>query len=102
MTPVCGVAELLRPGGPVRVPLRECCAAALVGAGGESSACAAARPAGSKRDAARAAGSPRSPGPEGAAARSAFPAGADAVAGPPVRRVTGSEGDRGQPAEVAR
>ncbi|MBB4748196.1 hypothetical protein [Actinoplanes lobatus] len=68
MTPVCGVAELLRPGGPVRVPLRECCAAALVGAGGETSACAAARPA--------------------------VPAGSP--------RATGPEGDRGQPAEVAR
>ncbi|WP_203834030.1 hypothetical protein [Actinoplanes campanulatus] len=81
MTPVCGVAELLRPGGPVRVPLRECCAAALVGAGGETSACAAARVG---------------PG------RAAFPARVDAVAAPAVRRATGPDGDRGQPAEVAR
>lgn len=31
MNAVCGVADLLRSGGPVRVPLRECCAAALFG-----------------------------------------------------------------------
>jgi hypothetical protein len=31
MTSECGVAELLRAGGPVRAPLRACCAAALVG-----------------------------------------------------------------------
>ncbi|WP_157751854.1 hypothetical protein [Actinoplanes derwentensis] len=30
----CGVAALLRPGGPVRVPLRDCCVAALLGADG--------------------------------------------------------------------
>ncbi|GIF15111.1 hypothetical protein [Actinoplanes teichomyceticus] len=37
----CGVAALLRPGGPVRAPLRECCAAALVGARTEAGACRA-------------------------------------------------------------
>ena len=31
MSAVCGVADLLRSSGPVRVPLRECCAAALFG-----------------------------------------------------------------------
>ncbi|WP_430781056.1 hypothetical protein [Actinoplanes sp. G11-F43] len=42
----CGVAALLRPGGPVRVPLRECCVAALVGADGvtTTSTCLAAPP----------------------------------------------------------
>ncbi|MDR6323876.1 hypothetical protein [Actinoplanes couchii] len=30
----CGVAALLRPGGPVRVPLRDCCVAALLGVDG--------------------------------------------------------------------
>jgi len=35
----CGLAALLRPGGPVRVPLRECCAAALVGADGVTASC---------------------------------------------------------------
>ncbi|WP_204297536.1 hypothetical protein [Actinoplanes campanulatus] len=87
MTPVCGVAELLRPGGPVRVPLRECCAAALVGAGGETSACAAAR-----------VGPGRAAFPAAGSARLASPA----VAAPAVRRATGPDGDRGQPAEVAR
>jgi hypothetical protein len=42
MTANCGVAALLRPGGPVRVPLRECCVAALVGADGVVMRCAAA------------------------------------------------------------
>ncbi|MEU4222561.1 hypothetical protein [Actinoplanes sp. NPDC026623] len=28
--PTCGAAALLRPGGPVRVPFRQCCAAALL------------------------------------------------------------------------
>lgn len=42
MTPRCGVAALLRPGGPVRVPLRECCVAALVGADGVTTVCEAA------------------------------------------------------------
>ena len=28
--PLCGAATFLRPGGPVRVPFRPCCAAALV------------------------------------------------------------------------
>jgi hypothetical protein len=41
VTPVCGLVALLRPGGPVRVPLRECCAAALVGADGVGTTCAA-------------------------------------------------------------
>jgi hypothetical protein len=41
VTPACGVAALLRPGGPVRVPLRECCVAALVGADGVVTTCAA-------------------------------------------------------------
>ena len=36
MNEVCGVAELLRGSGPVRVPLRECCAAALLGAAAPS------------------------------------------------------------------
>ncbi|MBW6437700.1 hypothetical protein KZ829_28590 [Actinoplanes hulinensis] len=91
MTPMCGVAELLRPGGPVRVPLRECCAAALVGAGGETSACAAAR-----------VGPGRAAFPAVGSTRLASPAGVDTVAGPAVRRATGPDGDRGQPAEVAR
>ncbi|HWS36662.1 MAG TPA: hypothetical protein VN408_28485 [Actinoplanes sp.] len=34
----CGVAALLRPGGPVRVPLRDCCVAALLGADGVTTA----------------------------------------------------------------
>ncbi|MEU8658566.1 hypothetical protein [Actinoplanes philippinensis] len=38
----CGVAALLRAGGPVRVPLRECCVAALVGADGVVTSCSAA------------------------------------------------------------
>lgn len=40
----CGVAALLRPGGPVRVPLRDCCVAALLGADGvtTTSTCLAA------------------------------------------------------------
>jgi hypothetical protein len=42
MTSACGVAALLRPGGPVRVPLRECCVAALVGADGAVMRCVAA------------------------------------------------------------
>jgi hypothetical protein len=42
MTAGCGVAALLRAGGPVRVPLRECCVAALVGADGIVTRCAAA------------------------------------------------------------
>lgn len=37
----CGAAELLRRGGPVRVPLRECCVAALIGAKAETSGCMA-------------------------------------------------------------
>ncbi|MFC7529472.1 hypothetical protein [Actinoplanes sp. GCM10030250] len=41
MKPVCGAAELLRPGGPVRVPLRECCAAALIGVDAVTSGCLA-------------------------------------------------------------
>lgn len=41
MTGGCGVAALLRPGGPVRVPLRECCVAALVGADGVITKCGA-------------------------------------------------------------
>jgi hypothetical protein len=41
MTEACGVAALLRPGGPVRVPLRECCVAALIGADGVVTRCAA-------------------------------------------------------------
>ncbi|MBB4766943.1 hypothetical protein ACFQFC_22265 [Amorphoplanes digitatis] len=28
--PTCGAAAVLRPGGPVRVPFRPCCAAALL------------------------------------------------------------------------
>jgi hypothetical protein len=48
--PACGVAALLRPGGPVRVPLRECCVAALVGADGVVTACAAAPPKPPRRD----------------------------------------------------
>lgn len=40
----CGLAALLRPGGPVRVPLRECCAAALVGADGVTASCEALQP----------------------------------------------------------
>ncbi|GAA3347419.1 hypothetical protein GCM10020358_62100 [Amorphoplanes nipponensis] len=32
--PVCGAAAFLRPGGPVQVPLRPCCAAAFVRAAG--------------------------------------------------------------------
>ncbi|MEU4622459.1 hypothetical protein AB0G04_21135 [Actinoplanes sp. NPDC023801] len=50
MTSVCGVAALLRPGGPVRVPLRECCVAALVGADGVVTRCAAARESPPRRD----------------------------------------------------
>ncbi|WP_433793077.1 hypothetical protein [Actinoplanes sp. CA-252034] len=42
MTADCGVAALLRASGPVRVPLRECCVAALVGADGAVTSCAAA------------------------------------------------------------
>ncbi|MEU4155627.1 hypothetical protein [Actinoplanes sp. NPDC026670] len=42
MTTTCGVAALLRPGGPVQVPLRECCVAALVGADGVVTRCSAA------------------------------------------------------------
>ncbi|WP_378079319.1 hypothetical protein [Actinoplanes sichuanensis] len=42
MTAGCGVAALLRPGGPVRVPLRECCVAALVGADGAVTRCTVA------------------------------------------------------------
>ena len=42
MTSECGVAELLREGGPVRVPLRACCAAALVGRKSTTEPCAAA------------------------------------------------------------
>ncbi|MEV6305133.1 hypothetical protein AB0M02_37370 [Actinoplanes sp. NPDC051861] len=37
----CGAAELLRQGGPVRVPLRECCAAALIGVDFATSGCVA-------------------------------------------------------------
>ncbi|WP_328464476.1 hypothetical protein OHA21_40890 [Actinoplanes sp. NBC_00393] len=37
--PSCGAAELLRPGGPVRVPLRECCAAALIGVRAKTGGC---------------------------------------------------------------
>ncbi|MDI6100594.1 hypothetical protein QLQ12_18455 [Actinoplanes sp. NEAU-A12] len=44
VTPVCGVAALLRAGGPVRVPLRECCVAALVGVDGAVKACEALLP----------------------------------------------------------
>ena len=44
MTPLCSMAALLRPGGPVRVPWRECCAAALVGATAATVTCAAAPP----------------------------------------------------------
>jgi hypothetical protein len=39
--PSCGAADLLRQGGPVRVPLRECCAAALIGVTAGTSECAA-------------------------------------------------------------
>lgn len=28
--PTCGAAAVLRPGGPVRVPFRQCCATALL------------------------------------------------------------------------
>jgi hypothetical protein len=42
MSAECGVAELLRAGGPVRVPLRACCAAALVGRKSAVERCAAA------------------------------------------------------------
>ncbi|WP_204037662.1 hypothetical protein, partial [Actinoplanes utahensis] len=35
----CGLTALLRPGGPVRVPFRECCAAALFGADGVTASC---------------------------------------------------------------
>lgn len=42
MTASCAVVALLRPGGPVRVPLRECCVAALVGADGVVARCPAA------------------------------------------------------------
>jgi hypothetical protein len=31
--PTCGAATFLRPGGPVQVPFRPCCAAALLHAG---------------------------------------------------------------------
>ena len=31
MRPPCAVAAMLRSGGPVRVPLRRCCVAALLG-----------------------------------------------------------------------
>ncbi|MCW2141858.1 hypothetical protein BXY51_006444 [Actinoplanes cyaneus] len=41
MESACGAAAVLRPGGPVRVPLRECCVAALVGARSSSSGCEA-------------------------------------------------------------
>ncbi|GAA4596261.1 hypothetical protein BJY16_001950 [Actinoplanes octamycinicus] len=41
----CEVAELLRAAGPVRMPLRECCVAALVGAR-PASVCEAAHPPG--------------------------------------------------------
>ena len=41
MRPECGAAELLRQGGPVRVPLRECCAAALIGVDFASRSCVA-------------------------------------------------------------
>ena len=37
----CGAAELLRAGGPVRVPLRECCVAALIGVDTATSGCVA-------------------------------------------------------------
>jgi hypothetical protein len=37
----CGAAELLRRGGPVRVPLRECCAAALIGVTAVTAGCRA-------------------------------------------------------------
>lgn len=42
----CGVAALLRPGGPVRVPLRDCCVAALLGVDGVTTAftCPAVEP----------------------------------------------------------
>ncbi|WP_189334531.1 hypothetical protein [Actinoplanes ianthinogenes] len=43
MATECGLATLLRPGGPVRVPFRRCCAAALVGADAPLDACSAAR-----------------------------------------------------------
>jgi hypothetical protein len=50
VTSTCGVAALLRPGGPVRVPLRECCVAALVGADGVVTTCAAAPEKPPRRD----------------------------------------------------
>jgi hypothetical protein len=37
----CGAAAVLRPGGPVRVPFRECCVAALLGAPAPVARCAA-------------------------------------------------------------
>ncbi len=41
MESACGAAAVLRPGGPVRVPLRECCVAALLGVRSSRSVCQA-------------------------------------------------------------
>ncbi|MEV6349814.1 hypothetical protein [Actinoplanes sp. NPDC051851] len=41
----CAMAALLRPGGPVRVPFRECCVAALIGAPPGDAWCSALGPA---------------------------------------------------------
>jgi hypothetical protein len=43
MTSECGVAALLRTGGPVPAPLRMCCVAVLVGRTAPDDRCAAAR-----------------------------------------------------------
>ncbi|WP_436524620.1 hypothetical protein [Actinoplanes sp. HUAS TT8] len=42
MEPTCGAVAVLRPGGPVRMPLRECCVAVLLGARSSLSVCHAA------------------------------------------------------------